>query len=307
MLKFIMTLKFHVPVLLSETIEFLGPKRGEIFVDGTLGGGGHAKAILEEISPTGKLIGIDQDPEALEESKNQLNDFRDQVIFVEDNFINLKNILQELGISVVDGILLDLGVSSYQLETPARGFSFGEKGEEMPLDMRMNPQQQIKAYDIVNFYPEKRLRDIFFKLGEEPFGGKVAREIVKAREKKPLATTGELLEAIKKALPPSYRFSQKSGQWASKVFRAIRMEVNQELPVLEEVLPQALDCLKSGGRLVVISFHSLEDRIVKHQFQRWVAEGLVEILTKKPVTASPEEITVNPRANSAKLRAVRKS
>lgn len=301
-----MTNLFHTPVLLSETLGFLDPKKGEIFVDCTLGGSGHAKAILEKISPDGKLIGIDQDPKALEESRNQLKDFKDKATFVQDNFFNLKNILQTLASPAVDGILLDLGVSSYQLDTPERGFSFTEKAEEMPLDMRMNPQQQIKAYDIVNFYPEKRLREIFFKLGEEPFGGKIAGRIVEARSEKPLGTVGDLLEVIKKALPPNYRFSQKPGQWASKIFRALRMEVNQELNVLEGVLPQALDSLKPGGRLGIISFHSLEDRIVKHQFQQWENNGLVEILTKKPITASSEELALNTRANSAKLRAVKK-
>lgn len=298
---------FHIPVLRSEVLEFLNPQKGQVLVDCTLGGGGHSEAILERIGVEGKLVGIDQDPQAIEESKRQLEDFLDQVIFVQDNFVNLKDILRELGIPEINGILLDLGVSSHQLETPERGFSFGKEGESAVLDMRMNLRQQFKADDVVNFYPEKRLRDIFFKLGEEPFGGKVAREIVKAREKKPLETTGELLEAIKKALPPGYRFSKKPGQWASKIFRAIRMEVNQELPALEQVLPQALDVLKPGGRLVVISFHSLEDRIVKHQFLEWQKSGLVEILTKKPVIPTPQEIIANPKSESAKLRAIRKN
>lgn len=299
-----MSLIFHIPVLLSETLEFLRPQKGQVLVDCTLGGGGHSRIILEKLGAGGKLVGIDQDPEAIEESKRQLEDFSDQVIFVQDNFVNLKDILRELGIPEVNGILLDLGVSTHQLETSERGFSFGEEGKSAALDMRMNLRQQFKAYDVVNFYPEKRLRDIFFKLGEEPFGGKVAREIVKAREKKLLETTGELLEVIKKALPPGYRFSKKPGQWASKIFRAIRMEVNQELPALEQVLPQALDVLKPGGRLVVISFHSLEDRIVKHQFLEWQQSGLVEILTKKPVVPTPQEIAQNPKSESAKLRAV---
>ena len=171
--------------------------------------------------------------------------------------------------------------------------------------MRMNLDQNFSAYDIINFYPEKKLRELFFKLGEEPFGGKIAREIVRERERKKIETCGELLDLIRRATPPDYRFSRK-GHWASKIFRAIRMEVNQELPNLEEALPQVLEVLKSGGRLVVISFHSLEDRIVKHQFRKWEAAGLVEILTKKPVTADAKEILENPRADSARLRAIRK-
>jgi len=296
---------FHIPVLLKETIEFLNPSPGEIFVDCTLGGGGHAEKILEKIGKKGKLVGIDCDPEAIEEGKRKLKKFGSQVVFVNDNFVNLKNILQELGIFQVDGILFDLGVSSYQLETRQRGFSFGEKDRDALLDMRMNPAQNFSAFDVVNFYPEKKLRELFFKLGEEPFGGKIAREIVKEREKKKIKTCGELLDLIRRATPPDYRFSRKS-HWASKIFRALRMEVNQELPNLEKVLPQALEVLKNGGRIVVISFHSLEDRIVKRKFLEWQKFGFVEILTKKPVLATSLEIMKNPRADSAKLRAVKK-
>lgn len=301
-----MSLIFHIPVLLSETLEFLKPQKGQVFVDCTLGGGGHSEDLLKSICPEGKLIGIDQDPEAIEESQKRLKSFTDQIIFVQDNFVNLRNILGKLGIWGVDGILFDLGVSTHQLETPSRGFSFGLRGKDAPLDMRMSSTQPLRAYDIVNFYSENGLREIFFKLGEEPFGGRIAREIIKAREKKLLEKTGELLEVIKRALSPKYRFSREHGHWASKIFRALRMEVNQELPALEQVLPQALNVLKSGGRLVVISFHSLEDRIVKHQFLEWQQSGLVEILTKKPITPTAEEITQNPRSESAKLRAVRK-
>ncbi len=296
---------FHIPVLAKETIEFLNPLPGEIFVDCTLGGGGHAEKILEKLKGKGRLIGIDCDLEAIEEGKKKLKKFGDQVVFINDNFINLKNILWALKIPQVDGILFDLGVSSHQLEVPYRGFSFGEKGKEVSLDMRMNLDQNFSAYDIINFYPEKKLRELFFKLGEEPFGGKIAREIVRERERKKIKTCGELLDLIRRVTPPDYRFSRK-GHWASKIFRAIRMEVNQELPNLEEALPQVLEVLKSGGRLVVISFHSLEDRIVKHQFRKWEAAGLVEILTKKPVTADAKEILENPRADSARLRAIRK-
>jgi len=296
---------FHIPVLPKETIEFLNPLPGEIFVDCTLGGGGHAEKILEKLKGKGRLIGIDCDLEAIEEGKKRLKKFGDQVVFINDNFINLKNILWTLKIPQVDGILFDLGVSSHQLEVPYRGFSFGEKGKDAPLDMRMNLVQSFSAYDVINFYPEKKLRELFFKLGEEPFGGKIAREIVRERERKKIRTCGELLDLIRRVTPPDYRFSRR-GHWASKIFRAIRMEVNQELPNLEETLPQALEALKSGGRLVVISFHSLEDRIVKHQFRKWEAAGLVEILTRKKVTATAKEILENPRADSARLRAIRK-
>lgn len=298
--------KFHVPVLLEETINFLKPKIGGIYIDGTLGGGGHAKEILKKIGLQGKLIGIDQDPEAIDYAKNYLQEFINQVQLIKDNFINLEDILKKLKIDKVDGILFDLGVSSYQLETLQRGFSFSEEKTNLsaPLDMRMNPSQPVRAYEIINFYPEKRLRKIFFELGEEPYARQIAQEIIKRRKIKKPATCGDLLEAIRAALPAQYRFSRIKGHWARKVFRAIRMEVNQELVALEKVLPQALECLRQKGRLVVISFHSLEDRMVKQQFLIWKKEDLVKILTKRPVMATEDEIEKNPRADSAKLRAV---
>ncbi len=222
---------YHVPVLLKETIEFLNPQSGEIFVDGTLGGGGHSEEIAKRIGPGDKLVAIDQDPAAIEAGRLKMSKFNDRVRFIRDNFINLRNILLKQGINKVDGVLLDLGVSTYQLETPERGFSFGERGADALLDMRMNPDQQLKAHDVVNFYPEKEIRRVFFELGEERFGGEIARQIVKERERKEIKTCGELVEIIRRATPPKYRFSKEHGYWASKIFRAIRMEVNQELPV----------------------------------------------------------------------------
>ena len=292
---------FHLPVLVEEAISFLAPRPQEIFVDATLGGGGHAREILKKLGPTGKLVGIDQDPEALETAKRELSSFQNQVVFVQDNFLNLKSILETLGIPRVNGVLFDLGPSTYQLETPARGFSFGERGEQAFLDMRMNREQSLRAYEVINFYPEKNLREVFFRLGEEPYGGKIARQIIKEREQGKIETCGQLLALIKRATPPDYRYS-RIGHWASKVFRALRMEVNQELPVLEAALPQAQDILVSGGRLAVISFHSLEERIVKHNFLEWEKNGLGKILTKKPVMASNLEISRNPKADSARLR-----
>jgi 16S rRNA (cytosine1402-N4)-methyltransferase len=297
---------FHVPVLFNEVIQYLAPREREIIVDGTLGGGGHALEILKKIGPQGRLIGIDQDPEAIEFAKKTLSEFNQQVIFIEDNFINLRDILAKLKIGAIDGLLLDLGVSTFQLETTRRGFSFSEKENNLqaPLDMRMNPHQPVRAYEIVNFYSEKRLRKILFELGEEPQAKRIAHRIVEERKKKKLETCGDLLRVVRMALPPQYRFSRDKGRWASKVFRAIRMEVNQELVALEETLPQTFEVLNKGGRLVVISFHSLEDRLVKNQFLNWEKAGLVEILTQKPVMATQEEIEKNPKADSAKLRAL---
>ena len=222
------------------------------------------------------------------------------------NFINLKGILRAQKIEAVDGVLLDLGVSAFQLEITRRGFSFSENKANLkaPLDMRMNPHQPVRAYEIINYYSEKRLVKILFGLGEELNAKKVARQIVKERERKNLETCGDLLRVIRAAFPPKYRFSRAKGRWASKVFRAIRMEVNQELVALEKVMSPIMESLRQKGRLVIISFHSLEDRLVKQQFLDWEEQGLVEILTKKPVMATKEEIKKNPKADSAKLRAM---
>lgn len=305
-----MDIKFsHIPVLPNETIEYLNPQKAGIYVDGTLGGGGHSRLIAQKIGKKGIIIGIDQDPEALAAAKKNLAEFGNKIIFVQENFRHLNNILSDLNINKVDGILLDLGVSSYQLESPKRGFSFKEEDEylEAPLDMRMDPTQTLTAYDIVNKYDEKRLSDILFRLGEEPFSRQIARQIVKRRQEKPIATTNDLLAVIKSATPPKYRFS-RHGHFASKVFRGIRMAVNEELPVVEEVIPQAIERLKPGARLVVITFHSLEDRIVKHTFRQAASEpqSKVKLLTKKPVLPSEEEISQNPKSSSAKLRAIEK-
>lgn len=297
---------YHVPVLPKETIELLDPRPGEIFVDGTLGGGGHTEMLLKKVGEKGKVLAIDCDEEAIEEGRKRLSQYSRQLIVVNDNFVNLKNILQDQPIEKVDGILLDLGVSTHQLETPERGFSFGQRGMEALLDMRLNQNQQFSAFDVVNFYPEKKLKDLFFHFGEEPYGAKIAREIIKERNFRKIETCGGLLDLIRKATPPDYRFSREHGHWASKIFRAIRMEVNQELGVLEDVLPQTLEVLGKNGRLAIITFHSLEDRLVKHQFLDWEKQGLVEILTKKPIEASPAEKLSNPKSESAKLRVIEK-
>lgn len=297
----------HIPVLANEVVDGLNIKKDGIYVDGTLGGGGHAALILEKLDK-GIFIGIDQDAEALAAAKENLEKYNGKVIFVKDNFVNLEDILKENGFSKVDGILLDLGVSSYQLDNLERGFSFRDSGENLnsKLDMRMDRDQDFSAYDVVNKYNEDRLIQIFFKYGEEPFSRRIAKNIIEARRAKSLETVGELLEVIKRAMPPKYRFSKKAGNWASKIFRAIRMEVNDELHVIEEVIPQAVDCLNSGGRLAIITFHSLEDRIVKHMF-RDMASGdhpKVKLITKKPVLPAESEIDVNRRSESAKLRIV---
>ena len=315
----------HIPVLPKEVINYLCPQKDGIYIDATLGGGGHAALIayylrsplgLSEDEPkvhrlgkNGKIFGIDRDVEAIKKAKSKLAKYGDKISYIQGNFRNLDTIILKLGTKKVDGILFDLGFSTEQLKNPERGFSFSEN-LNAPLDMRMDLSQKLTAYDVVNEYPEEKIREILYKLGEESYAKKIARRIVSKRKIKPIKTTGDLIELIRESTPPKYRFSRK-GHWASKVFRAIRMEVNQELPALEEVIPKAVSCLKSGGRLVIISFHSLEDRIVKRTFKEMSQAGenkkpIVRLLTKKPVMASPAEIKKNPKADSAKLRAVEK-
>jgi 16S rRNA (cytosine1402-N4)-methyltransferase len=305
-----MSIEFeHIPVMSKEVIEYIRPRRKGLYVDGTLGGGGHTLLIAERLGNTGKIIGIDQDPEAIKFAKERLNRFK-QIEYICDNFRNLDNFLDNLGIEKVDGILFDLGVSSFQLENLERGFSFAESDEnlKMKLDMRMDQTQSLTAYEVINNYREDQLRDIFYKLGEERFARSIARKIILERSKNTISTVGDLVDIVRSATPPKYRFGRHHGHFAANVFRAIRMEVNQELPVLEEVIPQAINRLKSKGRLVIISFHSLEDRIVKHKFKELASidNPQVKILTKKPVKPGEREIAENPKAESAKLRAVEK-
>jgi 16S rRNA (cytosine1402-N4)-methyltransferase len=275
-----------------------------------LGGAGHAELIVKRLGSTGRLIGLDQDPDALAEAQKRLKNYSPQVTLVRNNFRFLEQVLDSLGLDKADGILLDLGVSSHQLDTAERGFSLSlsEANRYARLDMRMDPSQELSAYEVVNHYPEERLREILFTLGEEPYSRSIARRIALERQKKPISSPHDLLEIIKSATPPKYRFSRRQGHYASKVFRALRMEVNQELPALQEVLSQAVNRLKQGGRLVVLTFHSLEDRMVK-RFFRQESQGdgpKLKILTKKPILPQKQEISSNPRANSAKLRAAEK-
>jgi len=299
----------HIPVLQKEVINYLCPQKDGIYIDATLGGGGHSALIASHFGKNGKIFGIDQDVEALKKAKSKLAKYGNKISYIQGNFRNLDKIILKFSIKKVDGILFDLGVSTEQLENPERGFSFSEKFN-VPLDMRMDISQKLTAYDVVNGYQEERIREILYKLGEEPYAKKIAKRIVLKRKIKPIKTTGDLLETIRESTPPKYRFSRR-GHYASKVFRAIRMEVNQELLALEEAIPKAVTGLKSGGRLVIISFHSLEDRIVKRTFKemsqaRENKKPIVRLLTKKPVMASPAEIKKNPKADSAKLRAVEK-
>lgn len=303
----------HIPVLLNETIELLDCRPGDIIVDGTLGGGGHASEIIRRILPGGLLVGIDQDPEALRAARERLMPYGDSLITVHDNFANLEQIMHRCSLSHIDGMLIDLGVSSYQLDTGSRGFSYQEDAR---LDMRMNPNQDLSAYEVVNEYEEDRLARIIADYGEERWAKRIAQFIVKNR---PIETTGQLTEVIKAAIPAKAR--RHGPHPAKRTFQAIRIEVNNELGNLRKVIGQAISFLRPGGRLCVITFHSLEDRIVKTAFRNMEnpctcpprapictcgKKPLVKVLTRKPVIPTDEEIDANPRARSAKLRACQK-
>jgi 16S rRNA (cytosine1402-N4)-methyltransferase len=284
----------HIPVLLKESVELLTGNGGTLYVDCTLGGGGHTEAILEK-NPEAFVIGIDRDEEAIEIAQRRLSRFEGRYSLYQANFSELDKVLDMEGLSSVDGFLFDLGISMYQLRSE-RGFSFMLDAE---LDMRMDKRGSLTAKKVVNTYPKEKLIHIFKTYGEERFAGRIARAILEYRRTKPLERTAELVQLIYRSVPPSYRHGRIHP--ATRIFQALRIEVNGELHSLKEALEKTLNYLKPGGRLVVISFHSLEDRIVK-RFMKEHSEEL-RILTKKPVIPSPEEVENNPASRSAKLRA----
>ena len=290
----------HRPVLLRETLEFLNVRPDGVYLDATLGAGGHAAAILEVLERgRGRLLGIDRDPMALERARERLERFGEKVVLREGNFAEIDRLHAESGLPPADGLLADLGLSSMQLEDASRGFSFDRPG---PLDMRMDPHAGTTAAEIVNRTPERELADLIYKLGEERFSRRIARGMVKAR---PIRSTTELAQVVTRAIPSRTGLYRQHP--ATRTFMALRMVVNQELENLETFLAKALGVLAPGGRLVILSFHSLEDRPVKHAFQAWRREGKAEILTKKVVRPSEAEIASNPRSRSAKLRAAERS
>lgn len=306
----------HIPVLFREIMEIMAPKPGEFFVDCTLGGGGHSKGFLERTSPDGLLIGIDQDDDALVAARQNLRAYDGRIMLVHSNYSNLDKILNDYAPGGVDGILFDIGVSSHQLDEAKRGFSYMQ---DAPLDMRMDQTQSLNAWQVVNTYKEEDLQRILKEYGEERWAKRIARFLVEFRSKKPIDTTGELVDIIKRAIPKGAR--EEGSHPAKRTFQAIRIEVNDELGVLNRTIQVAANHLKKGGRLGIISFHSLEDRIVKEQFRYLASDCIcppelpicqcdkvseVKILTRKPVTASPEELERNSRAKSAKFRAVEK-
>ena len=303
----------HKSVLLQETIENLNIKPDGIYVDGTLGGAGHSYEIAKRLSDKGRLIGIDQDADAIAAATERLAEYKDRVTIIRSNYAAMKSELQKIGITQVDGILLDLGVSSFQLDTPERGFTYRE--EDAPLDMRMDQRQSKTARDIVNGYSEQELYRIIRDFGEDRFAKNIAKHIVKERQKKEIETTGELTEIIRGAIP--MKVQATGGHPAKRTFQAIRIELNRELDVLRDSLDGMIDLLDDGGRICIITFHSLEDRIVKTIFRKnenpctcppdfpvcvCGKKSKGSIITKKPILPSEEELEYNSRSKSAKLR-----
>ncbi len=306
----------HQSVLLQESVQYLNIRPNGVYADGTLGGGGHSSLICSKLSENGHLIGIDRDSVALKAATDRLQPYTCRKTLIHGNFFNITEILRQADIPGLDGAILDLGVSSPQLDDGERGFSYHQTAR---LDMRMNQEDALTAYDVVNTYSKEQLAGIISRYGEERYAGRVAAEIVSAREKSPIQTTTELADCIKRAFPPKARYGDKHP--AKRTFQAIRIEVNRELDGLGEAIKAFVSALKPGGRLAVISFHSLEDRIVKTTFAE-LSEGcicpkdfptcvcgrkpVVLRVTRKPITAGEEELSENNRAHSAKLRVIEK-
>ncbi|MBP1763090.1 MAG: Ribosomal small subunit methyltransferase [Firmicutes bacterium] len=305
----------HVSVLFEESLAALVTDRSGVYVDCTLGGAGHSSGIAAQLEPQGRLIGIDQDPDAIQAARERLSGFPCQIDIVRSNFQYLPDVLDRLGIEAVDGILFDLGVSSYQLDRPERGFSYMQ---DAPLDMRMDPNAALSAYQVVNQYTEEQLATVIFRYGEERWAKRIAQFIVAKRKEKPVETTGELVDIIKAAIPAKAR--REGPHPAKRTFQAIRIEVNHELEILEKTFLAAVNRLKPGGRICIITFHSLEDRIAK-QTLRALAQGCIcpphlpvcqcqhrpEVrIVGKAVAPTTEEIETNPRSRSARLRVAEK-
>lgn len=305
---------YHVPILVEPVLALLAPERGGVFVDGTLGGGGHAEAVLRRLPATGWLYGIDRDDDALREASKRLAPFGERFTAIKGNFFDMKTLLAARGVAGADGILLDLGVSSHQLDDASRGFSYRQ---EAPLDMRMDQTAPLSAREVVNEWPKARLAEIFSEYGEERFSGRIAERIVSARAQHPIETTTELAAIVKDAIPAKFRNEPQHP--ARRVFQAIRIAVNGELDGLEDAIRSAHDLLLPGGRLAILTFHSLEDRIVKNVFRSFEnpctcprsapvcicgKQPTARVLTRHPITADACEQAENSRSTCAKLRAI---
>ena len=289
----------HAPVLLKEVIHYLNPKPGSKIIDATFSGGGHSTAILERIKPQGRILGIELDKELYRKARERFSNIQ-EIILINGNYRDLKKITEENDFNEADGILFDLGMSSWHLEESKRGFSFRK---DEPLDMRFDEKQELTAREIINQWPPETIEKILREYGEERFAKPISRAIVESRKRKPIISTFQLIEAIKDSVPLWYR-SGRRVHFATKTFQALRIAVNDELGNLETAIRQLPEVLKKGGRALFISFHSLEDRLVKNAFRELRDKGAAELLVKKPVRPSAEEILENPRSRSAKLRAI---
>lgn len=288
----------HLPVLLKEVLQWLDPQPGQRFIDATISGGGHAVPLAEKIAPNGQVLGIERDPELFKQFQMKVEGLRlkERIVLTNDNYVNVRKIAKERGFEGADGILFDLGISSWHVDASGRGFSFQR---EEGLDMRFDPRSGVSAFELVNTWTEAELKKIIREFGEEPFAGRIARAIVKARQEGVIKTSARLAEVVQKVVPRRGRINP-----ATKTFQALRMTVNDELENIRKGLAGALSILKSGGRLAVISFHGLEDKIVKTFFREAQRQGLIEILTPKVISPTREEVEANPRSRSAKMRVV---
>lgn len=289
----------HIPVMLREVIDYLDPGPGDIIVDATLGTGGHSIEILKRISPGGQLIGIDRDENSLAVCRKRFAEFTGSYELVHANFADLDMALEKLGIDGIDGIVFDLGISTYQLKDAQRGFSFQSEG---PLDMRMDQDSYISAYDLVNNLNESEISNMLWSFGQERWHRRIARLLVQERKAQPIATTFQLAGLVMRAIPHRYRRGYYRIHPATRTFQAVRIAVNRELEILEGSLKKAVAILKKGAKICVISFHSLEDRVVKHTFRALKAEGLIDIVTAKPMTPIAGELEENPASRSSKFR-----
>jgi 16S rRNA (cytosine1402-N4)-methyltransferase len=293
----------HTPVMLEEVLEYLNPSTGQVIVDATFGFGGHSSRIAERLGQTGTLVGIDRDEESLAAAREAMGEVSNRIKFAYGNFSDLDVILKGLNINRIDGILFDLGISSFQLSDAQRGFSFQSDG---PLDMRLDRNSYISAYDLVNNLNEEELSHLLRDFGQERWHNRIARLVVQERQRRPITTTGQLSEIVLSAIPVRFRRFHYRIHPATRTFQAVRIAVNRELESLEAAITKAVGLLSPGGRICVISFHSLEDRVVKFAFKKFASEGAIKIITPKPLTPKESEIKDNPRSRSAKFRAAEK-
>jgi 16S rRNA (cytosine1402-N4)-methyltransferase len=291
--------KYHIPVMMNEVINYLNLRPGQVIIDATIGTAGHSKAILERISPAGRLIGIDRDEDSLAVSRDRLREFGDRIKLVHGNFVDIDAILKDLNIEKVGGVVFDLGISSFQLEDPNRGFSFQNEG---PLDMRLDRSSYISAYDLVNNLNEEEISAILWNFGQERWHNRIAHLLIQERQRQPISTTSQLANIVLRSIPHRYRHRHYRIHPATRTFQAVRIAVNRELEILENALDKAIEILGIGAKICVISFHSLEDRAVKFTFRKAASEGRLKIITPKPLVPQEEEVKSNPSSRSSKLR-----